>query len=204
MFKKKLFTKNGRWRRRRTDVLVDAVDSLDVSRHRLYTRLLAAHFAVKQVIGLQVEHASRLAVIHSRSSLLLSVVMTSIPSGIQCLIDQLIGSDDGDRFFFVSVARGGSIADREMKMLVLFQIELMGSAVAVRIIRMEDIRRFINNGWEGHILAGGKIATGRLDVISFRRRRNGGIQDAAAGRCQHGADSRTIVIWHGKKQSSLS
>ena len=191
MFKKKLFTKNGR-RRRRTDVLVDAVDSLDVSRHRLYTRLLAAHFAVKQVIGLQVEHASRLAVIHSRSSLLLSVVMTSIPSGIQCLIDQLIGSDDGDRFFFVSVARGGSIAGTEV--LVLFQIELMGSAVAVRIIRMEDIRRFINNGWEGHILAGGKIATGRLDVISFRRRRNGGIQDAAAGRCQHGADSRTIVI----------
>ena len=164
-----------------------------MSRHRLYTRLLAAHFAVKQVIGLQVEHASRLAVIHSRSSLLLSVVMTSIPSGIQCLIDQLIGSDDGDRFFFfVSVARGGSIAGTEV--LVLFQIELMGSAVAVRIIRMEDIRRFINNGWEGHILAGGKIATGRLDVISFRRRRNGGIQDAAAGRCQHGADSRTIVI----------
>ena len=163
-----------------------------MSRHRLYTRLFAAHFAVKQVIGLQVEHASRLAVIHSRSSLLLSVVMTSIPSGIQCLIDQLIGSDDGFFFFFVSVARGGSIAGTEV--LVLFQIELMGSAVAVRIIRMEDIRRFINNGWEGHILAGGKIATGRLDVISFRRRRNGGIQDAAAGRCQHGADSRTIVI----------
>lgn len=75
----------------RTNVLVNAVDSLDMSCHGLYAGLFTAHFTVKQVISLQVEHASRLAVIDRRSSLLLLLLMATIPTRVQRLIDQLIG-----------------------------------------------------------------------------------------------------------------
>lgn len=209
----------------RTDVLVNAVDSLDVSCHGLDAGLLAAHFTVKQVISLQVEHASRLAVIDRRSSLLLLLlVMATIPTRVQGLIDQLIGLDSfpGNAillwvvviFFFlartyhssrsirwVSIGSSGvvvvtvfsSVSDT-VEMLELLQVKLMRSAAVVLLvrIRMEYIRRFVNNSWKRDILAGVEITAGRLHVISFRGRRHCGVQDSAG--CQHGAHRRMIVI----------
>lgn len=68
-----------------------------MSRHRFDASLLAAHFGVEQVIGLQVEHARRLAVIDRRPPALLlterRLVVAAIPARVQGLIDHLIGPD---------------------------------------------------------------------------------------------------------------
>lgn len=194
-----------------------------MSCHGFNASLFAAHFTVKQVISLQVEHARSLSMIDSRSPLLLFLlVMATIPARVQRLIDQLIGLDPlANAALVVGVAflarseHAGKIRRvpravtvllfvGTVEMFKLLQVELMWStatAVMVRI-RMEYIGSFINNSWKGKISAGVEITAGRFNVISFRGRWDCGVQEAAG--CQHGAHRRMIVIWETHKNQGKS